>query len=289
MIAAVVLHWNLPEPCLRCVESLMASREPVRVTVVDNGSRREDLRALREGLAGRPVRLLELGRNTGFARGMNAGIEAAVADGAEAVLILNDDAMVEPEAVAEMAAVLRHRPRAWVVGPVILEGNRLWRYADFEVPWLPFPRRGRRVPAGPVRVDYVTGCAMLLRAEAAVALQGFDPAFFLHYEDADLCRRARERGGEVWCAPAAVVRHAPSSSAAPESPLVRYCRSWGRVRFYRRHPHGPVPGLSLVYAVLANLGRAAADLLRGRASGAAAGLRGTLDALRGRPGQVEPG
>src|SRR5262249_43639933 len=73
------------------------------------------------------------------------------------------------------------------------------------------PRTERKCRPLPVRsrmkVPWVTGCGMLVRRDCFETVGGFDRGYFLYYEDADLCRRARAAGWTVWHEPALRITH----------------------------------------------------------------------------------
>ena len=106
-VAAVVVHWQDPEDTLGCVASL-ADEPGVSIVVVDNGSHESvgHLLARRAPL----VECLRSEENLGYAGGANLGIRHALAQGAEIVLLLNNDARVRPGATAAARAVLDTDP-----------------------------------------------------------------------------------------------------------------------------------------------------------------------------------
>ena len=85
-----------------------------------------------------------------------------------------------------------------------------------------------------VEVDWLSGACLMVRRSAFEAIGGFDPGYFMYWEDADLCRRLRERGGSVRYAPGVRVRHAvgQSSRRAPELALRAFHAS--AYRYYTR-------------------------------------------------------
>src|SRR3954453_23907494 len=94
-VAVVVLSWNGREDTLRCLASLAAvEHAPLEMIVVDNGSSDGSPEAVEAGFPSAVV--IRMGRNAGFSGGVNAGIEAGIERGADAVLLLNNDMVVEP-------------------------------------------------------------------------------------------------------------------------------------------------------------------------------------------------
>src|SRR5690606_8622720 len=133
-----------------------------------------------------PLHLLETGANLGFAAGMNAGTRYALAQGAQSVLLLNNDTLIDPALIHHLADALANDPAAGLAGPVIYYHDaptRIWRFGDNEHPWLPIPRRvpDAVVTSGsdePVALDYITACALLARKEVFERVGYLDERFF---------------------------------------------------------------------------------------------------------------
>ncbi len=114
-----MLNFETPDETQLAVLALQASRRPIdEVIVVDNGSSDGEAARLRAALPA--ARVLESGENLGFSGGCNVGIRDALTRGAELVLLVNSDAIVAPDALAQMEDVLLTDPRIGIVGPVLL-------------------------------------------------------------------------------------------------------------------------------------------------------------------------
>lgn len=171
----------------------------------------------------RHVSLRRWRRNRGFARAANEGIRLSRGDW---LLFLNPDTTVEPGFLDNVIALAER-----TAADVGLVGLRL-RDADGAVQASagPFPRlastllrlllpRKRRKYGG--ATDWVTGCGLLARRQCLAELQGFDPAFFLYYEDVDLCRRAVAAGWSVRHEPSPALVHHRPLHGRPVAPHVR--------------------------------------------------------------------
>lgn len=287
---AVVLNWNLPHDTIACVESIHAAPMQASVVVVDNGSTDNSVAFLREHLEA-SVHLLASSDNLGFAGGMNLGIQWALARGAGWVLLLNNDTILAPDMIPILSEAAQQSPRGGIFSPVIYYSDRpqrIWRFGDRESRWLPTPLRipdAAVAQAGgrPFPVDYVTACAMLVRREVFEAIGFLDPHYFMYFEDADFCRRAREAGFEVWVVPRAKIWHKVASSARQARPFTRYTQEWGRARFYKTHPHGPWRGLTMPYLLARSARTTVQDVLAGDWALIRPLWRGFLDGQRGRP------
>jgi GT2 family glycosyltransferase len=193
----------------------------VEVVVVDNHSPADPrMHRLRRWPR---VSLRRWGRNRGFARAVNEGVRLSRGDW---VLLLNPDVQVPAGFVEDVLALAEGlsttEPRAGVIGLGLRndDGSRQLSSGPFPTLTstllrllLPRSRRKYLPPrsTGLCQVPWVTGCCVLLRRECVAALGGFDPAFFLYYEDVDFCRRARAAGWSVW--------HEPRLHVVHEKPL----------------------------------------------------------------------
>ena len=214
--AAVVVTWEGGAATERCVESRLAQdRPPVEVIVVDNASGAPERARLRAGPGARPgVRLLLLDDNRQFAGGLNAGARAAFAAGADAVLLLNNDTVLAPDALGRLATALDTAPGAGIAGPRVLDLQHpthvLSAGERHALPLLCVPRtllRYRRRGNVPYAVTGVMGCALLVSRACFEAVGGFSEEIAVYYEDVDFCLAARARGFGAVIEPGAVVYH----------------------------------------------------------------------------------
>jgi GT2 family glycosyltransferase len=232
-VSIVVLNWNGAADTIACLEALRRLRYPdCRIVVVDNASTDDSVAALRAEAAQTSFELIEAGSNLGYAGGNNLGIRHALDDGADFVLVLNNDTTVDPMLLDELVAAANRYPGAGCFGPWIYymhEPERLW-FTRSE--WVPAdsafsaPGKGRlgtELPAEPASTGYVCGAALFFRADVARRIGLFDERFFLVYEDSDWCFRARRTGFECVVVPTARVWHKVGTSFGSEaSPLRTY-------------------------------------------------------------------
>jgi GT2 family glycosyltransferase len=292
--AAVVLNWNGLEDTRRCLRSLLEPGGPERVVVVDNGSGGGEAEALLRDHAGDArVEVVALPRNRGFAGGVNEGVRRALAAGAGEVLLLNNDAVLEPGCFPALRAALAADPGAAAAGPRILmaDGTRRAWFAGGRVrvalgqtfhPGHGIPSAD--LPQGePEAQAFLTFCAVLVRREAWEAVGPLDEEFFAYFEDADWCVRAVRGGRRLLHCPRATALHRGGASTGGGSPLQAYLLARGRVLFARRH--NPLPVRALVFWPWMLLLRLPLDCLRAlagaRAGAARAYLRGAWDGVRG--------
>jgi GT2 family glycosyltransferase len=221
--SVVIPNWNGARWLPGCLGSLARqTTPPVEVIVVDNGSEDGSLELLRD--AHSQVRVIELGRNTGFAFAANRGIEAAAAG---AVALINTDIELEPDWIERMAGALDVDPAAAAVACKMLDlrerdvfydaGDILRRDGACE-------QRGRfRRDDGryddPGTVFAACAGAALYRRDAVLAVGGFDERFFAYLEDVDLGLRLRLAGWTCRYEPAVAYHASEGSSHALSRPM----------------------------------------------------------------------
>ncbi len=280
-LAVVIVTYSsgkVVEDCLRSLEAALEGAGPARVVVVDNASPDDTVKRVLETAPSAEV--VQLGRNAGFAAGVNAGIAAA--DGCD-VLVLNPDIRLAPGSVVllrEALAVpgtgiavprlvgetgalhisLRRRPTVLrALGEALLGGYRAGR----------IPPLGELVvnPAAYTRthtVDWATGAAWLISRACLDTLGDLDDRYFLYSEETEYMLRAGDRGLAIRYEPGAVAVHLGGEQAT--SSRLWALSSANRVRMHRER-HGRVRGRLMWLAVGLN------ELLRALAKGKAAGER----------------
>jgi GT2 family glycosyltransferase len=226
LVSIVVLNWNGLADTRECLHSLQAARYPaMRVIVVDNGSKHDEASQLEAEFRGF-IELLRLPENRGFAGGANAGIRHALAAGADYVLLLNNDTVVEPEFLQALVDfAVKHPdlaaacPRAHFYSrPRVIYSTggevSLWRGVARQV------GRGQ-VDHGqfdrPARRGYADGVCMLIPASAIERVGLLDEQYFAYWEETDWCVRAREHGLHCYYVPRARIWHRASRSQRPDA------------------------------------------------------------------------
>jgi N-acetylglucosaminyl-diphospho-decaprenol L-rhamnosyltransferase len=290
-LCAVVVNYETADATLACVAALRRSRRaPDAIFVIDNGSRDRSVERLRASLGA--DRLLVLDDNQGFAAGSNHGLRAALADGAERLLLLNSDALVHVDALGRLEQALDADPHLGIVGPTIISGGRI------ESRGIRYSRHTGRMfcnqagdalePSLPdeVRlVDAVSGCAMLI-ARTVLEHHGLlDEEYFYSFEDVDLCLRATRGGQRSACVTAARVEHDSSLTIGPKSPRRIYFATRNHLRLSRASGAAVTAPLRQALVLGLNLLHVLVRAPAPRVAALAAVSRGVRDHLLRRYGQ----
>jgi GT2 family glycosyltransferase len=264
-----VVNTEQRELLVRCLDAIAAERERLpfatEVFVLDNASRDGSATAARRHPAAPAV--IALDRRRGKGENDTALLQRARGRYA---LLLNEDSELLPGAVAALRDALEERPDAAAAGARLLrpDGNvqpSAWRFptpttalvgALFLHKRFTVQSRGERTRA----VDWAQSAALLVRTEAARAIEWFDPAFFVYSDEVDFCRRLRDAGWRTLYVPAAQAIHHEqlSTGAVPERRIVELSRN--RDRYMRKHHSAPAAAIVRVLTAWAYAVRSVAAI-----------------------------
>jgi GT2 family glycosyltransferase len=293
-LAVVVLAWNGLPLTRATLDSLARCRVPegwrAHVLLVDNASTDGTADAIRSEYP--DVELIALLENRRFAGGNNAGLERALAAGADAVMLLNNDVQADPNLYEKLLAALADDPGAAAVAPLIYHAaptDLIWyaggrcELASAHTSHVGLRTRDRGQYRSIEPTGYLTGCCLLATADAWRKVGPLDERYFIYAEDADWSLRAREAGYRLLFVPTARLWHQVSaSSGGAANPWKIYQRLRANLRLFGRHAHG-FARLTWLPAFLAQQAALALVLaMRGQLAAAAAVPRALLDALTGR-------
>jgi hypothetical protein len=239
-VSIIVLHYSGREDTLACLRSLEHLTYPnASVIMVDNSSTDGTVAAVRSTQP--KVTVLETGANLGFTGGNNVGIRYALDHSADYILLLNNDTIVAPDFIDLLVEVMEDDPAVGVTGPMIYyysAPDTIWS-AGGRIDWA----RGATTMIGvnevdksqfgvsPRQVDFVTGCAMLVRRDVWEKVGLLDDQFFMYYEETEWCVRASRMGYKIMLVPAAMIWHKISVEARAASPRTYYYMTRNRLLF----------------------------------------------------------
>ena len=242
-VTVITLNWQRPADTLECVRSLMTVEQGnPRILVVDNGSRDDSVQQISAAFP--DLELIQLPHNLSFSGGFNSAIQSALNTGPEYIFILNNDTVLEPGAIPALVEsgwdvavpkiVYNHDPgRIWSAGC-------RWRRFPPSVAMNGFSQMDGPEFNEPHRLEYATGCALLVRREVLEAIHGFDTDLEFAMEDYDFCYRARQAGFQMGYVPIATIRHKVSQSMPEFSPRRWQHLGKNTVLFYRKGKRFPL-------------------------------------------------
>lgn len=284
-VGVVVLDRAAPGRARQAMRSAVPEALASRRLIVENGPGPE-------APVDAGVEVLRLPANVGFAAGMNAGLRKLRAGGCDRILLLNNDAVLEPGGLRRLSEALED-PTLAAVGPVVLrahdgrvESRGLALGASLSrVRLLGFGEEPE-AREGLVEVQALSGAAWMLSAVALERVGELDESYFHSFEDVDWCVRARRAGLRLAVVLGARARHEGSATLGPGSSDRFYYASRSHLRAAARlAPRGAlasavrsaaIVGLNLLHAGL-------------RGASPAAVLEGARDFRRGRSGARRAG
>lgn len=235
-VAVIIVNYRTADLAVAAVDSLFEhpSASDLQVHVIDNASPCDDAEQLRQAICDRDwtglVHLHRSPTNVGFGRANNAVLAMLQANPPEYVLLLNPDARVRNDVVARLRAALDADPNAAFAGPLVRHaGTGALRQAAFRFPHLGtvfqkalespvlfrrFPHWEIGVESGSAAqlVDWMAAACVLVRYQVLSDLGGFDPRFFLYWEEVDLMHRGQRAGWRCWHVPLAQAEHVEGAS-----------------------------------------------------------------------------
>lgn len=254
-VSVIIVNWNTRDMTLACVASLYAETQETtfETLLVDNGSADDSVDAI--AAACPQVRLIAEQTNHGFAKANNLAAEQAQG---RYILLLNSDTLVLNGAVDRLIDFARRRPDARIWGGRTVFGDgqlnpgsawgalSLWSTVSFALGLVKvFPDSALFNPEGlggwqrdtERQVDIVSGCYFLIETALWRELGGFDPAFFMYGEEADLCARARARGARPAVTPESTIVHYGGGSTSHAPNMLVYLFG-SKIGLAQRHLHG---------------------------------------------------
>lgn len=237
----IILNWNGWNLTKRCLDSLdNLNYDNYKIIVVDNGSKKLEKQKIKD--SEKDFILVENQSNLGFAGGNNEGVKYALKKGADYVLLLNNDAICDDKNfLKKMIEIFEEEKNTGIIGPKIYfpDKKTIW-FGGGKLNWL--KTKGYHLNYGKKNindkikeVDYITGCCFLIKKETIRDIGLMQDDYFLYYEDADWCLRAKKAGYKCVYNPEAYILHEASSSAKEFSDKYIYYHSRNALMLAWRH------------------------------------------------------
>lgn len=236
-VSLIILNYNGNTDTLECLRSLenlsLPSNIKLEIIVVDNASSQNPNKIIRSQF--RNVVVIENKINLGFSGGNNVGISYALDNGADYILIINNDTIVDKYFLDELLKVIKNREDVGIVVPKIyfapgfeFHKNKYKRDDLGKVFWYAGGIMDFKNVIGSHRgvdevddgqydktqeSDFASGCCMMIKREVFEKIGLLDDKYFLYYEDNDFSIRAKKEGFKIVYSPKAVIWHKNAGSA----------------------------------------------------------------------------
>jgi N-acetylglucosaminyl-diphospho-decaprenol L-rhamnosyltransferase len=257
-VTAVIVHYETPDLLVRCLGALAASTDVTfEAIVIDNASRGFDANAVLAALPG--VTVIENASNAGFAVASNQGLRVATG---RYELLLNPDAIVEPDALSTMVAYMDTHPDVGCSTARLVQADGNLDLAcrrSFPTPQTSFYRmtllsrvfpKSRRLGRynltyldehQETEIDSPCGAFMLVRHEIIDQVGLLDETYFMYGEDLDWAYRIKQAGWRVMYVPTATVTHFKRAASSQRRPRTIHAFYDAMRIFYRSHYQSQYP------------------------------------------------
>lgn len=232
-----ILNFNGRKNTLECIESLKKIIKPnykLTILVIDNGSI-EKLNLDDDSWGNINLKVIRQEKNLGFSGGHNIGFKYALSNGADYVVILNNDTYVDKNFLSELLKVAEKDSKIGILASKIYfapgfeyhknrydkkELGKVFWYAGGEMDWKNIIGHHRGVDSidkGQFdqieETELATGCCMMIKREVLEKVGIFDDRYYLYYEDSDLNIRVKKAGFKIMFVPRSVIFHKNAGSA----------------------------------------------------------------------------
>jgi GT2 family glycosyltransferase len=253
-VITVILNTNRRDDTLACLASLRRSDyQNLHILVLDNASTDGSVEAIQSLFP--EVQVIPLQANLGYAGNNNVGILNAMQQNADWLFVLNEDTVLAPECLSRLVAAGEANPKSGMVGPLVYHfdeptviqsaGGRL------DAHWQSRHIGQNELDQGqfdaPYAVDWLSGCALLIRRQVIDEVGALDERFFYYWEETEWCYRARVGGWEIMTIPQAKLWHKGVQRDYYPNPHVTYYNTRNRFLFMAKH-HAPFAARTTAWA-----------------------------------------
>jgi GT2 family glycosyltransferase len=246
-IYSVILTFNNYTDTYECVNSVLSNNFKVTgIVIVDNGSHDNSTKKLLSVFGNNStIHFILNNQNLGFAAGVNVGIRYALKQGADYILLLNNDTIIDKNCISYLISEISKSSSFAIAGPRIFyynNPNKIWHgggYFSYLKAGIVIPEKNKlstNFDETAKTVTFLTGCAMLIKNSIFDKIGFFDEDYFFYGEDLDFCMRALRNGYTLLYVPKAKVWHKIESIAKDRTnPFYIYHLARSKILFLRKN------------------------------------------------------
>jgi len=289
----ILLNWNGLNDTNECLQSLKKiTYDNFEVVVVDNNSSGNDVNILKEEFGGFTHKIIVNDSNLGFSGGNNVGIKYAIENGADYILLLNNDTIVEPDFLDNLVSHVNINSSVGILTPVIKHYNnrsKIWAAGGklSKLRGSGFASTEIGKSNAPSEVNFASGCALLIKREVFDKVGFLDENYFLYLEDTDFCYRTIKSGYKILLVPSSVIYHKINASTKENvSRLPLYYVTRNRLYFSNKNL-GAWKFISITYIFFVSFLKLAIWTLANKRNKVNAIKRGLRDFINRRMGKLD--
>lgn len=289
----VIPTFNRDDDLIECLHSLGEAEIVMEnVIVVDNGSQDKTIEKLSRNYP--QVHLIALDINLGATGGSNTGFKFALEHGADAVIRMDSDVVVDTNFLEPLLEVAKSDPKIGIVGPKIYyfdSPKEIWYAGAYSNKLFLNVKKDYRHEFDTKEnsivkeVDYVWGATMMISKEVLEKTGGFDTDFFIYHEEIEFCGRVQDLDFSIYFVPNSFVWHKVGSLSNSE--WISYNWNKSKMLLYQKRAHNLIHKLFLIfYAFIYSLGDSLLNMIglrkrSGNRGPLTSALHGLIDGLCG--------
>jgi GT2 family glycosyltransferase len=242
LVYILILNSNRCSDTLCCLTSLSQSTyKNKKIIVLDNQSTDGSPEAIPAAFPN--VQFVNLPENLGYAGNNNVGIQLALEQGAEWVFVLNEDTILDPECLTHLIEAGESDPAIGIVGPLVYhydEPTVIQSAGGMLGPYWESIHLGKNEPdqgqyQQPHSVEWISGCAILVRRPTIQQAGMLDNNFFIYWEETEWCIRIGRAGWKIVHAPQAKIWHKGVQRDYQPKPTFTYYGTRNRLMTLSKH------------------------------------------------------
>lgn len=249
----VILAHNKKELTMRCIHSLKKSllNEKAQLVVVDNASTDGTSGHVKKLFDG--VKILTNKTNLGWTGGNNRGARYALKKGAKVVIFLNNDLVVDRYFLKNMVTYLNREKEVGIVGPLIMSINDkgMVQSAGYRMNarYYSEPIRSKKITHIGGEPDFVSGSALAVRSTVFKEIGLFDDNYFIYFDEADFCHRAKSVGFKIAVDHKSKIYHEEGGTNQLYSPFHSYFNTRNHLLFTQRYGKKKILVKEIIYSL----------------------------------------
>ncbi len=242
MISIIIVNHNGMEHTRACLQSLIlhSHLNNCEIILVDNNSTDGSAELIRKEFP--QVTILSQQNNYGFGRANNLGASASTGD---YLFFVNNDTLFIEDLATPLSRFLQEHPSCGAIGPLLLNADHTYQHSHGYFPSIfnewkvqQDARRIKTVPTdlSPKAVDWISFAAVMIPRKVFEHISGFDERYFMYFEDADVCKRLKQKGYTTIYYPRYSLIHIGGSSWSENNAgTIRYEYRRSQLLYYSKH------------------------------------------------------
>ena len=241
-LAIIIVNWKQYELTLKCLSSVYKSKfKDFEIVLVDNESNTEKLKNLLKNF--KKIKVFQNDENLGFGAANNIAINYAIQNNFEYLMLLNNDTEVDENFILPLLNIINNDNLIGAVQPLIMNYNNknsIWSAGGYVNKFFGYTSTNKN-SNGNLKLDWITGCCMLLKTDLIKKVGLIDENFFAYYEDVDWSLRIKDLGYSLKLVNTSLVYHYGSKSSENSSfegslsPKVHYLNFKNHLYLLRKH------------------------------------------------------